>query len=210
MMRGFILKDLYNMTSNFKQLLVVILSLLVMMGTFENMSAFSGMFIILLLGTLVVSSFSFDDMAKWDRYAIALPVTRKQIVLSKYVVALIGLLTGTIVYFIANIISLVIHGNLELGEMFLGSGIIVCVVVVMLSVMLPLVFKFGAEKSRIIMMLVMVIPWLVTMIVMNMGIPVPSEAILSVIGYSLPVAVIILLIGSYLISVKIYEKKDLN
>jgi len=209
-MRGFILKDLYNMTSNFKQLLVVILSLLVMMGTFENMSVFSGMFIILLLGTLVVSSFSFDDMAKWDRYAIALPVTRKQIVLSKYVVALIGLLTGIIVYFIANIISMLIHGNLELGEMFLGSGIIVCAVVAMLSVMLPLVFKFGAEKSRIIMMLVIVIPWLATMFVMNMGFPVPSEAILRLIGYSLPVAVIILLIGSYLISAKIYEKKDLN
>jgi len=46
---------------------------------------------------LPISAFAYDDLAKWDRYALALPITRQNLVLARYVFGLIVACAGGII-----------------------------------------------------------------------------------------------------------------
>lgn len=48
-----------------------------------------GAMISLLVVSLVISSFSYDDLAHWDSFAATLPVSRRKLVASKYLFLLL-------------------------------------------------------------------------------------------------------------------------
>ena len=87
-MKSLILKDLYNIGHNMKSMLLVLVVLAVGLissaGT-ESYVVASG----IICGTMVITTFSFDNMSKWSRYAMIMPVSRKDLVASKFIVLLI-------------------------------------------------------------------------------------------------------------------------
>ena len=81
--------------------------------------------------------------------------------------------------------------------------------VLYLSILLPLVFQFGAEKSRLMMMLILMLPFSAAAIYEKTGGDFSSltpPAPLLVIG--LPLALLSLLALSWWISCRIYERKE--
>lgn len=88
-MKGLILKDLLNLKSNIKFLILfmIVFGYISSVGDGNN-SSFIGV-IIVLCTTMIVSTFSYDDLNKWDSYVLTMPIKRDTIVLSKYLTMLI-------------------------------------------------------------------------------------------------------------------------
>ena len=81
-MRGLLIKDLLILKSGWKAygFLAVIFAAVSFMG---NVTYFSSMMVMFCL-MLPLSSFTADEMARWDRFAATLPHGKKAMVRSKY------------------------------------------------------------------------------------------------------------------------------
>lgn len=98
-MKGLIIKDLYGLKKG-KNMYLILTAILVFYCIIRHMYSFITLMPILIFGTLITSTFSMDSHVKWNKLAVAAPLSRKEIVKSKYVLLLIiiglGMLTGTL------------------------------------------------------------------------------------------------------------------
>ena len=86
-MKGLIIKDIFNLKKGITTTLIMILFYGIFSYNTGNMSMLIGM-TVFIMTSLSISSMSYDDMAKWDGYALSMPITRKNIVLSKYILSI--------------------------------------------------------------------------------------------------------------------------
>ena len=102
-MKGLILKDLLNLKGNIKFILLFIIMFGFMSSLGDgNVNNFIGV-IIVLCTTMIVSTFSYDDLNKWDSYVLTMPINRNDIVLSKYLTMLIFSFIGVLVSLIVSV-----------------------------------------------------------------------------------------------------------
>ncbi len=150
-MKGLLVKDLQIMLIQRKFLLLV-LGIAFFMGlTMEDTSFLTG-YIIFMCSILVLSTISYDDFDNGYTFLFTLPVTKKGYVLEKYALTvLIGIISWTISTALYLVISFVKMQPMEIGMMILSSTMVLVVCFIMIFIMLPLQMKFGAEKSRIVM-----------------------------------------------------------
>ena len=87
-MKGLLLKDLYNLEKQARSLLLIFVFYLVFSLIGENSNMFGGVVSIMMV-MLVITSLAYDERSRWDRYALTMPVSRKEMVLSKYLLGLI-------------------------------------------------------------------------------------------------------------------------
>ena len=207
-MNGLILKDLLNLKKYSRTLLLIIAVYIVFALLGDSVSFISGA-VIILSAMMVITSFSYDYMAKWDKYALSLPVTRRDVVLAKYLLGLIVILIGAAVSLAISLLYSLYSPQLTLLQQLAVVGAICGIGLVMISVLLPLIFKFGVEKSRILLILVCLVPTLVAIGAVRADIPMPSAQMLSFLIKLSPLAVILIYFLSYLISLSIYKKKEL-
>lgn len=151
-MKGLIKKDLLLLKSQLRSYLVIVL-----VFTIVSFVSNDNTFITLLpiLGVmLIISTLSFDTYYKWDAFALTLPLSRKDNVKSKYVLALLITLTFIIfatciliTFNITNGIPINAFNILTLmcGSLF-GSSLAT-------SISIPLMYKFGSENGRMIMII---------------------------------------------------------
>ena len=205
-MLGLIKKDLLIIINNFKQYLIFILIFIFF--------AFNGIETIIYFPTLVItmilcSTFNYDDMSKWNSYAIASSITRKEIVTSKYIENIIySVAISLFTVLFTLLISLINPINLpNIIISTLGSLI---GVILLFSLGYPLIFKFGAEKGRIfLVILIFSIAILIGILISIFGISPLIKSFASHYLYLILIlGPIILYIISYLISLRIYLKKD--
>ena len=83
-MKGLIIKDILNLKNYMKQLILVLI-FFIAYGIFLKNGTFVGTMITLMLSMQVITTMSYDEYAKWDKYALTMNINRKDIVLSKYV-----------------------------------------------------------------------------------------------------------------------------
>jgi ABC-type transport system involved in multi-copper enzyme maturation permease subunit len=214
-MTGLILKDLYNLKRYLKQigLIFVIFGFLALQS--KDPTLFIGM-VTMIFSMLVITSMSYDDFAKWDKYALTMPILRKDIVLSKYILFIILMIVGTVA---SGILSLAMNIYLHLNkamEVVVTCGVMMLVIIFLFSILMPLLLKYGVEKSRILIFVIVGAPAFFGAVILRLmkylNIPQPDEALLeklfSVLPYASIVLALLALILSYNISVRIYEKKE--
>lgn len=148
-MKGLIKKDFLLIKNNIK-LIVVILFIFIVMSL---QGSFDISFIVPFIVTMLfISTFSYDEYNKWDSYAVTLPNGRKNIVKSKYIASLILTVLSII---ITIIISLIISKDItKTLESILGVFISI---IIMESIMYPLIFKYGIEKGRICLFILIIL-----------------------------------------------------
>ncbi|HBF0215403.1 TPA: ABC-2 transporter permease [Clostridioides difficile] len=211
-MKGLILKDLLNLKGNIKFILLFIIMFGFMSSLGDgNVNNFIGV-IIVLCTTMIVSTFSYDDLNKWDSYVLTMPINRNDIVLSKYLTMLIFSFIGVLVSLIVSVTIGYFKNTLILNETLLINALILSISVCFGSLILPLIYKFGTERARLLMILCFLVPTLALLvfksILENISSPISIEIILNTLVYSLPFVVILLFVISYFISSKIYSKKE--
>lgn len=164
---------------------------------------------------LPLSSIAYDEQARWDKYAASTPAGRDGIVGGKYLftLAVVGGMTALVLLcmVILNLTGLVKD---SLTELILTALLCGAVALVINAISLPLMLKFGAEKSRTISTGLFVIIFggsvLGGLVLDKLAArPTPPAWLLSV----LPVLLVLLAIAgftaSYFISRTIYAKKEL-
>ncbi|PBG11117.1 ABC transporter permease [Clostridioides difficile] len=211
-MKGLILKDLLNLKANVKFILLFIIMFGFMSSLGDgNVNNFIGV-IIVLCTTMIVSTFSYDDLNKWDSYVLTMPINRNDIVLSKYLTMLIFSFIGVLVSLIVSVTIGYFKNTLILNETLLINALILSISVCFGSLILPLIYKFGTERARLLMILCFLVPTLALLvfksILENISSPISIEIILNTLVYSLPFVAILLFVISYFISSKIYSKKE--
>ena len=213
-MKGLILKDLLNLRKNLKTIIIMCLFYTLLFSTL-NPTFLSGM-ITILFAMQILTTFSYDDYSKWNMYALSLPITKKQLVLSKYILGISFIIFGGVFSFILTSLLSLFKGSFILGDLVASIIGSTGIVILMILILLPLIFKYGVERSRIMLLAIFAIPTVLILIISKVlaltGIPFPSEEQLNAL---LPViciiATLILIAGSYvsyMTSVKIVTKKE--
>lgn len=205
-MKGLILKDLINLKSTFKMLGVMIFVFAVIYIPQGNGFVF-GM-IILMFSMMVVTTISYDDLAKWDAYALTMPVTRKEIVLSKYLVMALSNTLGAVLALIVGIIGSMIMGQSFSTEVLAIIGVLYLIAFSFGSLMVPLIYRFGAEKARIMMFLCALIPTGLILLFTQIKIPLPEAANPLIYFFLLLGFTVIMVVFSFFISLRIYSNKE--
>lgn len=205
-MKGILYKDLLVLK---KQGLIIIgclalYAVIALMG--ESSSGIFSFAVVFLGAMLPITAMGYDEQAKWEKYALSMPVSRNCMVLSKYLLSLI-------VFAAASVLNLVVmlaqnKGSLA-AEDLLASLAVLSFGVLYVSVILPLLFRFGVEKGRLMILLVVFVPVGIIMLLQMAGVPLPSgEAEVMNLLKIAPVVALAGLILSVLISMAIYQKKE--
>lgn len=224
MIKGLIKKDLYNLIS-YKTSLIIIIIFVCGISIFSNgMTNYIPIVICTILGMIALSTFSYDDLAKSNKYILALPTNKKEIVKSKYILAIGATILGGVLGFLLTILLTNIMNYIKpenfvnidynslitttIGGMF-GISLIQ-------AIQIPSVYKWGSEKGRIQMFVLL---FILVAIVAGIGYLIMKanfninlemiESFMSKYGLILLIVVIaIMYYISYKVSYKTYKNKE--
>lgn len=150
-MWGLMLKDLLNLKKQ-GQLFIVLLLVYGGLAVFSDMPELFSVFI--MIGAIIpTTAEAFDERAHWDRLVLSLPVSKKMIVGSKYLLGVGMSLIGMGLYIGVGAVQ-----SAAFGEVVGSAVLIYALSVLVLALLMPLLFKFGSEKLRLIMIIVVLIP----------------------------------------------------
>lgn len=208
-MIGLIKKDLLIIKNNAKALLVIVLMNIIFSFTCDSDITFIIPFLAVVLH---ISTFSYDDFNNWNAYAITLPQGRQKIVQAKY---LSVILTSLLVAILSILISLTVSiskNSLDLNDLFSSTATSLVAISIIISLLIPFILKYGSEKGRIIIFaFVFGFIGLIALISKLTTIKIPSSILTLLNNYGEVILIIfsiLILIVSYLISQKIYSKKE--
>ena len=173
-----------------------------------------GVLISFIMGMLTITSFAYDEQAKWDAYALTMPVSKQDMVLAKYVLAVFLGIAGGLMGILLSVAAAFGQGAVDILTILQNTGIAVCATYVFSSIALPLVYKLGSEKSRMVLMLCYAAPILLGTIIINMleEATVTMPQLLSAAHTAaliLPIFTVIAFVLSYRLSLSIFTKKDI-
>ena len=156
-MTGLIWKDLLVLRRQLRTYLIFLVAYgaLAVAGLFP-LAAVTAVIQILLI-MLPVSAFSFDELARWDRYAAALPGGRRAMVSARYLLTLgIALAAAVLGAALCLVLSRAAGEPLAEGlaavAACLGLGLFIA------DVLLPLCYWLGVERARPWMYVVVFVP----------------------------------------------------
>ena len=198
-MKGLLIKDWKTLLKQMKVMLVIVVVFACIPGTY--MAAFA----LFYAAMLPITALAYDERAKWDELAAMMPYTAKAIVGSKYALGL--LLIGSISLLSAAsqvVVSVVQHVPLN-TETLISIPLVACGALLMMLIDLPLMFRLGVEKGRIIYILLTC--GCVTYFAMNTDDVIASLDTVSVYSALLMVLAITIVafVISYTISVQVYR-----
>jgi ABC-2 type transport system permease protein len=210
-MKGLLIKEWFVLWKQGK--LMIFLALIYSIyAAFGNGYFFAG-FSVVFLSMLPITIMGLDERSKWDHYAVTMPYSRKDIVLSKYIVTLSGVTLAALLFVLSTALKWIIEKNpadfaglMKEAMMLLALGLFYS------TLNLPIAFKFGVDKGRMWFILITVI------IIAGLGVAfklMETDATqIEIFFQNLPaiapsLASLGLLLLSASISIRIYENKEL-
>ena len=153
-MKGLLLKDWYQVRTSMKAMYLTVAFVLVI-WVFSTSSAyvFPVSYAAVFLGILPVNLLAYDQSVGWVEYGQTLPVSKKTLVAEKYLIGLFcaaaavglsGVSCGVIVLLGKPLPDAPVSIWMEFG---------VLAILLMNGIMLPLYYRFGPEKARMLYML---------------------------------------------------------
>lgn len=216
-MKGLLEKDLRLTLSRKQSILIFIVASLFVAFTMEG--SFVVSYLTMLFTVIAISTLSYDEYDNGFAFLMTLPFSRKTYVREKYIFTLLAEITAWIVsvilYYSVNMIKGVRLDLLSEAPVLL---MYLPLLFLMACMMLPIQFRFGAEKSRTAYFIVIGGLAVLLFIVFKLigsgdgSIDIIEKALsflLSPVGIITVTAVFLILVAvSYLLSVRIMEKKE--
>lgn len=152
-MKGLIIKDFFVLKKQLLPFGAFILVYFFIALISDNSSFFTGM-IMVLSAMLPISTFSYDEKSGWNKYALTMPVSKSQLVKSKYLFSGILISTATVLAFLNSLLIRATGNDTDtaFSENLLSLLIVMFIGTLMLSLTLPAIIKFGPEKGRFIIL----------------------------------------------------------
>ncbi|MDD4715243.1 MAG: ABC-2 transporter permease [Oscillospiraceae bacterium] len=206
-MKGLLLKDILSLRRQSKILLLLLLFYFVF-AISQNDTGFLQGIVALICVMLPISSLSYDEAVKWDRYGLSLPLSRKTVVFSKYLLGFLMDFFGSLAALLLSFLTISLTKTGDAAGLLLTSLVMFCVGLLFLAVIFPLIFQFGPEKGRLLLFAIVLLPIVAAFFLNKLGIRLSGFVWRPAYGYLAPAVVLALLFCSVLISTRIYEKKE--
>jgi len=205
-MKGLILKDLLVLRQQSK----IYLFMIIMFAAFAFINqdpSFAGGMVAIVAVMLPITALSYDERSGWDRLALSMPVSRRDMVLSKY---LLGLGFSMLAFLISLLLGL--KSNDPTGEPA-GTALMTALVfwslcILLFSILMPLFIHIGVEKGRMVMMAILFIPTGVLLLLSSTGIAKPNPESLEQMLQFAPVVAIIMFVVSFFVALRLYNRKE--
>ena len=157
-MTGLIAKDFLVMRKSIRTYILFLI--------FYSIMAALGIFPVSIVTTLVqliimmmpLSTFSYDELARWDRYAFSLPLGRRAVVGARYLFALLLSLFATLFGLVSCLVLAVFFHDPNLVENCLTVTVSLALGLLYCDILLPLTYKLGPERARPYFYLVIFLP----------------------------------------------------
>ncbi len=158
-MRGLIIKDLLSLKNHWKQTVILFIGCLLLSIALGNY-LLAVVFVPIMISSSGITTFSTDEFFNTESYTLSMPLSRKQIVTAKYlftfITILISIFMGAFIYSLIDIFIRPGYNGLNSYMMFQlllfeGTSIIVD------FVFYPVIYKYGCEKSRIVLMAIVML-----------------------------------------------------
>ena len=165
---------------------------------------------VMLGGMLAYTSIAMDERDGWNRFALTTGYSRKEYVLSKYLLGVVGTLFCSLTMGVFSLIGMSMGKiNAENNIIFL-LPVLIGGTLIMLSVALPLSFWFGMEKARLLSILIIALACGFTGAFAgftegNDGLPFQGW---SFTGLMMIVVSVIILALSVMISLKVFDRRE--
>lgn len=201
-MRGLIFENFYILRKQMK--LASILLIICAIASF-----YSSPFVFMGMSTMLVSMMPITGMvyeleeSRMMKIITTMAVSKKDIVKAKYIMTNIFSLSALVINFIFLMIStknLFMSVFSALAVFFLG--------VIVIEIMIPLIFKYGVEKGRTLLLVILLILSSIVTIAVKNGAEI-SENLIVLTVTGVPILYIVMNFVSYFISVKIFENNEL-
>ena len=185
-----------------------------------GVAIYSPFFLNILLGMSVLLTIyqvmAYEDHNNIDYLISYLPVKRNEYVLSRYLLGIVSILLSTIIVCIVYFVSIKINSSQEMSlELLLPTS--TTSAILSMSVIIPLVLKFGINKGRVFMsIIVMVISTVPMSIVSDISKnPKIMSTIMNLINnLGIPIIAVIIniivILISMMISIKLYKNKEIK
>ena len=223
MIKGLLKKDLYNLSSYKATLIIIIIFCgIAIIGT-EAIN-FAPIIICAIIGMISLSTFSYDEISKSNKYILTLPTNRKELVKEKFILAIGATILGGILGLLLTIIVVNVMNYMKPENMInLDYESLVTTTIggmwgisLIQAIQIPSIYKWGAEKGRIqmfvLLFMIIAVAFGVGYLIMNANFNINVEMIESFMnkfGIALLILFMIFMYYiSYRISYKIYENKE--
>ena len=161
------------------------------------------------VASMLITLANSDEQWKWGKYAVALPVSKKQIVSSRYAFAGIAAIIGLCVSLIVNTISYFCFPTYRFGFYLFIAVASFCVVLLFLAFILPSNYWMGVNAGFAVMFIMIIL-----LVVLGIWSKLTNNAIIGfivdnfdlsmVIGFVSTIAIFAL---SYILSITLFQKK---
>ncbi|MBQ9413160.1 MAG: ABC-2 transporter permease [Oscillospiraceae bacterium] len=148
-MKALLLKELYLLWKNCK-IYLILMAVFFAVSVFQPESSFFRVYPCLYTGLLPITLLGLDENSRWDRYCDALPLTRAQMVSAKY---LVGLCFPAVTALL-SLVMWFFRGDGIPGKLLWETGVILAVALIPSALTLPVLFRLGVQKGRIVTYLV--------------------------------------------------------
>lgn len=215
-MKGLLIKEFYLLEGQIKSWLLV-MGLMFFYACFVGGNSFLYMLVILIGVMSTLTVFSLDRACGWDSFVTSLPLTRKEIVASRYLFAFLNDIGISVLSLVLVVLHFIMRVEEPLTDSLHSLVLMLIITLLMQIILLPSVYKWGVEKARFVYMACFLILSAVIFFITQTGRS--SSLALIATGLSLEqimyaaqaAALLFVLLGgllSFTLSVKIYEKKE--
>ena len=204
-MIGLIRKDLYSILKYCRTLLLMS-ALFLAMSVFSEQNFFFVIYPVIFAGVLPVTLISYEERDGWNRACDSLPLSRRTVVNERYLMALLCFLTLYLVTMAVQAAVMLPKGRgrelLELAALLPAFGLLSP------AVMLPISLRWGVEKGRLAYYVMIGGLVAVGVYAANSTADLSAEINPAAIGAILGAALLLFAL-SWLISIRLYEKREL-
>lgn len=145
-MKALVQKDFYVIWKQMK-IFVLVMVLLSMVN-----SAFNTVFLVVWCSMLPYTAMAYDERSRWNQMAAMMPYSRRDVVLSKYVLGWICMAASGVFCLAVQAAAGIFTGSAPSVPTLLAS---LCLGVISLDITLPAVLRFGVERGRMIFMVML-------------------------------------------------------
>lgn len=207
-MKGLLVKDFIMIKKHCLMLLPIGLLFFIISAVSQASSMYFAYYSAAIFSMLPITVMAYDEAHKWNKYEILLPIGRTKIVLEKYILLIIFIVPVVLI----ESIVLAVTCNLSISYTISLISIMLFCGTIAPTVVLPIIFRFGYLKGRIINIIIIstmaVVINVISALNSSEGALVESEFEPSKYSFLIAAAAVILMTVSLLISVKVYKKRE--
>ena len=162
---GLIKKDALNLGSYKISIFMMLVCVLIIGSIGQNTCTYIPIIMAIMAGMIGLSTFSYDEISKSENYILSLPISKKELVIEKYIFSIIiAILGGLIGFLITPIFTNILNNirpditlNVDYKVLFITTLCGIFGISLIISIQIPSIYKWGAEKGRIQMFVIIFI-----------------------------------------------------